>query len=425
VSSKSPSFGPVATEDRLVLVDVLRGFALLGIAFVNMSWFALPNGNEAFEPRLFQETYNRAAGFLVMLLFGGKANSIFSFLFGLGLTIQMQRAEGSGQLISSMYLRRMFVLFVIGMLHSVFLWHGDVLHDYAVIGLILLAVRNASNRWIFGLAALGFTLPLIRAAVSLVLQEPATIPVAQIVARAHEDMRVFQSGTYWEQIGARLYQMRIMHIVNVWNAQGEPIFALQLMTTVLFGLYAGREKLFTNVEKNLDRIRKWTAWTLIVGSVCALGVGAFYLVAKPEDTVSFKEIMLSVLYNLNRPLLCIGYIGGIVLLWQRPNFRKLLRIFAPAGTMPLTNYIMQSVLATFIFYSYGLGYFGRIGPMGQAAISLAIFALQAIASSYWVEHFQYGPLEWLWRYASYGKRPAFLRVKPRPVAVGNTSENTP
>jgi uncharacterized protein len=97
VSAKSSSFGPVATEDRLILVDVLRGFALLGIAFVNMSWFSLPNGNEAFEPRLFQETYNRVAAFLVMLLFGGKANSIFSFLFGLGLTIQMQRADASGQ----------------------------------------------------------------------------------------------------------------------------------------------------------------------------------------------------------------------------------------------------------------------------------------------------------------------------------------
>lgn len=415
MSSTSSSFGPVATEDRLILVDVLRGFALLGIAFVNMSWFSLPNGNEAFEPRLFQETYNRAAAFLVMLLFGGKANSIFSFLFGLGLTIQMQRADAAGQPMTRMYLRRMFILFIIGMLHSVFLWHGDVLHDYAVIGLILLAVRNASNRWIFGLAAFGFFLPLVRAFVSLVLHEPATIPVADILAKAHDDMRIFQQGTYWEQISARLYQMRVMHIVNVWNAQGEPIFALQLMTTVLFGLYAGREKLLVNVDQNIDRIRKWTMWTLIVGAACAIGVGAFSLEAKPEDTVSLKEIMLSILYNLNRPLLCIGYIGGLVLLWQRAIFRKFLRIFAPAGTMPLTNYIMQSVLATFVFYSYGLGYFGRLGPLAQAGISLTIFIVQAIVSAYWVEHFQYGPLEWLWRYASYGKRPAFRRQTPRMV----------
>lgn len=407
----------MTTEDRLILVDVLRGFALLGIALVNMSWFSLPNGNEAFEPRLFQETYNRAAAFCVMLFFGGKANSIFSFLFGLGLTIQMQRAEASGKPISGMYLRRMFVLFIIGMLHSIFLWHGDVLHDYAVIGLLLLAMRNASNRWIFGLAALGFFLPLVRAFVSLVMHEPATIPVADIVAKAHDDMRIFQQGTYVEQVGARLYQMRVMHIVNVWNAQGEPIFALQLMTTVLLGLYAGREKLLVHVDENIDRIRKWTRWTLIVGAACALGVGAFFLEAKPEDTISFKEIMLNILYNLNRPLLCIGYIGGIVLLWQRPSFRPLLQVFAPAGTMPLTNYIMQSVLATLVFYSYGLGYFGQLGPLAQVGISLAIFILQAIVSAYWVEHFQYGPLEWLWRYASYGKRPPFRRQNLRPAVV--------
>lgn len=417
MSSQKSSFEPVKAEDRLVLVDVLRGFALLGIAFVNMSWFSLPNGHEAFEPRLFQETYNRVAAFLVMLLFGGKANSIFSFLFGLGLTIQMQRAEASGQPLTRMYLRRMFVLFIIGMAHSIFLWHGDVLHDYAVIGLILLAMRKASNRWIFGVAALGFLLPLVRNFVSLAIHEPSTIPVATILAKALEDLRIFQQGTYWEQVGARLYQMRVMHIVNFWNAQGEPIFAMQLASTVLLGLYIGREKLLVDVEKNYDRIRTWTLWTFFLGAICAVGVGAFSIVAKPEETISFQEIMFSILYSLNRPLLCIAYIGGITLLWQRATFRKFLRVFAPAGTMPLTNYIMQSVVATLIFYRYGLGYFGRLGPLAQAGISLAIFIAQAIVSAYWVEYFQYGPLEWLWRYASYGKRPAFRRIKQRPVGA--------
>jgi uncharacterized protein len=104
-----------------------------------------------------------------------------------------------------------------------------------------------------------------------------------------------------------------------------------------------------------------------------------------------------------------------VLLWRRASYRKFLRVLAPAGTMPLTNYIMQSVLATFVFYSYGLGYFGRLGPLAQAGISLSIFIAQAITSAYWVEHFQYGPLEWLWRYASYGKRPTFRRATSRIV----------
>lgn len=410
--SGAPTFGPVASEERIVVLDVLRGFALLGIAIINMGWFSLPNGHETFEPRLFPQTYNRAAEFIMVMVFGGKANSIFSLLFGFGLTIQMQRAAAKGQEIAGMYLRRLFVLFIIGILHAIFLWHGDVLHDYALIGVVLLAIRNAPKRWLVALIASSFLVPLIRGFVTLAIHESATIPIAELAARAHEDMRIFQQGTYWEQVGARLFQLRIMHIVNALNAQGEPIFALQLTTTVLLGLYAGREKLLSNIEENLPRIRKLTRWTFALGSVCAIGASVCFVLLKPRDTVTFTEVMLGILIHLNRPLLCIAYIGIIVLLLQKPGPSKVLQAFAPAGSLPLTNYIMQSVLATFLFYSYGFGLFGRVGPLGGLGISVAIFIVQVIASKWWVARFQYGPLEWLWRYASYGKRPPLRRTAP-------------
>ncbi len=404
------AFRPIASNERIVVIDVLRGFALLGIAIINMSWFSLPNGHETFEPRPFQEAYNKAAGFLALLIFAGKANSIFSFLFGLGLTIQIQRAEAKGQDFKRIYVRRMAILFVIGLLHTVFLWHGDVLHDYAVLGLVLLVVRNAPKGWIFGMIALTYFVPLLRGLVPLFTHESATIPVAEVAARAHLDMRIFQTGTYWEQVAARLYQLRVMHIVNAWNAQGEPIFAMQLMTTILLGLYAGREKLLSNVEENVPRIRQITLWTFVLGAACALGASVFYMGLKPQDTVSFGEVMFNVLLHLNRPLLCIAYIGLIVLLLRKPGPRKILRMFAPAGSMPLTNYIMQSVMATTLFYSYGFGLFGRVGTLAGVGISVGIFVVQAIMSSWWSTRFHYGPLEWLWRVASYGARPPFRRT---------------
>jgi uncharacterized protein len=224
-------------------------------------------------------------------------------------------------------------------------------------------------------------------------------------------MHIFQQGTYWEQVGARLFQMRIMHFVNAWNAHGEPIFAVQLMTTVMLGLYAGREKLLSNIEANLPRIRQLTGWTFALGALCAIGASVFLLLLKPGDTVTFTEVMLGILINLNRPLLCIAYIGIIVLLLQKPEPSRVLQIFAPCGSMPLTNYILQSVMATTLFYSYGFGLFGRVGPLVGFGIAVAIFAVQAVGSNWWVKRYQYGPLEWLWRYASYGKRPPLRRFE--------------
>src|SRR5690242_6917538 len=134
-----PSFTPVAPEERMPLLDVLRGFALLGIAVMNMPAFNLPDGVGALEERLFPSFADRAAETASFIIFAGKANSIFSFLFGLGLTIQMQRAEATGAKVTPVYLRRIAVLFLVGAAHAILLWWGDVLHTYAILGLLLLA----------------------------------------------------------------------------------------------------------------------------------------------------------------------------------------------------------------------------------------------------------------------------------------------
>jgi uncharacterized protein len=272
------------------------------------------------------------------------------------------------------------------------------LHDYAVIGLLLLALRRASNRWILGVLAFCFLFPLARGLVSLVIQEQAPIPVSEVVARAHDDLRIFQQGTYWEQVGARLDQLRIMHIVTALTVPGEPIFAMQLTTTVLLGLYAGREKLLFNIEARLPQIRKLTFWTFGLGLICAIGASICTLLQKPSERATFEESMGNILINLNRPLLCIAYIGFIALLLQKSRARSILRIFAPAGSMPLTNYVMQSVIATTLFYSYGFALFGRVGPLLGLGVSVAIFAVQAAYSSWWIARFQLAlALRFLWR----------------------------
>jgi uncharacterized protein len=420
--SSGPAFGPVATEERIAVLDVLRGFALLGIAIMNMGYFSMPMTADALEPRLFPAPHDRAAELFMSVLFAGKANSIFALLFGIGLTIQMDRAEAKGQEFTRMYLRRLLVLFVIGMVHAVFVWDGDVLHNYAVMGLLLLALRRVSNKALFAIAACSIGVPLLHTAYSMATNAPQTPSVAELAKLAHDDMRIFQHGTYWEQVGSRLYHLKLINFDMGMRGLGDPLLYMMLTTTIVMGLYVGRERILSNIEASASRIRRITWWCLGLGFGCALVASILVLLHKPEDHVSISDFFGGVFFTLNRPLLCVAYVGVIALLLLKAGPRRFLMILAPAGSMPLTNYLMQSLIATTLFNSYGFALFGRIGPLGNLFIAIALFSLQVVYSHHWMRRFQYGPLEWLWRYASYGKAPVMRRrFEVRPAVADGES----
>jgi uncharacterized protein len=416
----APNFSPVLPEERIVVLDVLRGFALLGILIMNMSWFKIPGSAWALNPRLFPGFVDRAADFVMSFLVAGKANSIFSFLFGLGLTIQMQRAEARGGKLVPMYLRRLAALFLIGATHGILLWHGDVLHIYAVIGLLLLAVRRASNKTIFTLIIVMLVAPMARSAYALYTQEPPTHSMPYYVALAHEHMHIFKHGSYLEQLGVRLYEYGEGYGLArrlqgwIWTF---PSFSI----TMLLGLYAGRERLLENVEANAHRIRRILWWCLGLG--IAVGVTFATLRAirpPPTGKPTLLGFVAGLCFNVHRPLLCVAYISGIALLFQGGRAKRLFMNFAVAGRMPLTNYIMQSAIATTIFYSYGLGLFGEVGPALGLLMTFVIFAAQIVFSRWWVARFRFGPLEWLWRGATYGKFPPIRIAESRAAAVAQT-----
>jgi uncharacterized protein len=171
-----------------------------------------------------------------------------------------------------------------------------------------------------------------------------------------------------------------------------------------------------NVATNAAWIRKATAWCLGMGIVAAAGFATLSAIRRPTGRPTVSGFITGLLFHLNRPLLCIAYVGLIALLFQRERFRRLVQPFAIVGRMPLTNYLAQSVLATTLFYSYGFGLFGKVGPALGLLITAAIFIVQVVYSSFWVARFRFGPLEWLWRGATYGKLPP-LRAKPKPASA--------
>lgn len=408
-SSVMTNFGPVRPEERLVIIDVLRGFALLGIAIMNMAYFNSPMSADSLEPRLFPAAYDRAAEVFMTVFFAGKANSIFSLLFGVGLTIQMQRAEAKGQDVARMHWRRLGILFLIGAVHAIFIWDGDVLHNYAVMGIVLWALRRSSNRTLFSVIALSLAIPLGYLVYSTLANIPQSPSVAELAQLARDDMRIFQQGTYWEQVGARVWHLKLSYVDMGMRGLGQPLWYFMLTTTMVMGLYAGREKILSNIEANRERIRRITGWCLAIGLASALVAGILTLFHKPDDSLTPVSFLMAFLYTVNRPMLCIAYVGVLALLLLRPGSQRVLSWLGPAGRMPLTNYLMQSILATTLFNSYGFALFGRVGPLLGLGISIALFVLQVLYSHAWMRRFQYGPLEWFWRYAAYGQAPPMRR----------------
>ncbi len=429
---RPPSFGPTQPGERIETLDILRGFALLGICVINLQGFFMPFFFYAAGEDLYPHRRDQLAMFLVDLFGSGKFNSLFSFLFGLGFAIQLERAEGKGAPFAGIYVRRLLVLLAMGVAHCLLIWNGDVLHIYALIGLPLLFVRKLSDRWLWGIAVLLLVLPMGYETWKFVQKKPREHPPSYYRERAENQLRVFGKGSYDDFVapftktaptpprhveGLGSYPLavkeRFRETREGYLEHGEAWFWPILGTTMVLGFLAGRRRLFQDLDRHLPTIRRAAVWTGIVGFVLAPAFAAFSLLQDHgSETPTVLGLLSGMFYVLNRPVLAAFYVCAIVLLSRRPALRPLFAPLASVGRMPLTNYLMQSVIASFLFYGYGLGYYARVGPAAGVLIAFGIYAVQVVYSNIWMSFFRFGPMEWLWRTLTYGKAPAMVAPKP-------------
>lgn len=433
--------GPIKSAERIAEIDILRGFALLGICVINLQDFLGPGGISGDSP-MFPAWYDRTAEFLINLFGAGKFNAMFSFLFGVGFAIQMNRAAAKNASFATMYVRRLLALFLFGATHLVLLWQGDVLHVYAAIGLILILFRTLNDRWLWCLMTLTLLGPLVwfgtRATPTPEKQEanarqaydrgvetlkingrgdyliPPYMPLAVRKARdmAHDvtivpaTVRVTAEGSY-----RRGVVLRIKDWVREMR-KGGAIFWGIFATTLIIGFIAGRRGVLQDISGHLRFIR----WVTIVSGVIGLGIAAVFatasLLARPGEQSSMMGIVAILGYIFGRPFLCAFYMGIIILLAQTDRFRRVLAPLALVGRMPLTNYLMHSVVFALLFYGYGLGLFYRIGPALSLPIAFTLYGIQVAYSNWWMKRFRFGPMEWLWRTLTYGNPPAMTTQSP-------------
>jgi len=397
---------PVSKSERFEILDILRGFALYGVLMSNLVWFCYSN----FDPEIgiifsktkLDEIVIDVETFLVV----NKFITIFSFLFGIGFAIQLDRIIQRGEKFSSFYFRRMMWLFVIGFI-SIFLIGLDILHLYAILGVCLIFSRSLSNfqLLIWGIICTCVFPVLIRIFISsshYFFGEQ--VDLEQLFSDKWEAIdklnSVFYGNNYVDVIKRNFADAWVWFTTDEFITIGVSSFGLFLL-----GFLVGRSKLLINLKNGmseLDKLKfyKVLRWSLIVGVICQGVLLLDIPKLKNEDLVWVKGVR-ELLWRVGVLALALFYICLIIHIHQRGKALKLFHYFAVVGRMALTNFVGQSVIIFFIFY--GLAFYGKVGATISVVLTTIIYIVQVIYSHWWLKRFRYGPLEWLWRTLSYGK----------------------
>ena len=396
---------PTRPSERIFTLDAIRGFALLGIFIMNMPGFSTSFFSGADGTHLWPEWWDRSAEVARDVLFSGKFNSMFSMLFAIGFILLLERLEARDpQHAKAIYLRRIGWLFVFGAVHSCVFWTGDVLHMYALFGLLLLALRRVPEKWLWALFAASLLYVLIPTTYRLLTYDPAAVQarVALMAQWAASNDAAYGTGSFLA--AAREHTRETVFLYSGPNLLRTFGFYVQLFTTMVLGLILGRRHFFENAASQLDLVKRvqWSA--LAIGIVTGAIFGYYQATVTDPLTPTVLGMTSRVAYVVCRVATMTFYVATIVRAVHSVAWRSLLTPIATVGRMPLTNYLLQTLLGTFIFYGWGLGFWGRIGPALQLVLAVAIFfVIQVPLSRWYLNRFALGPMEYVWRSLTYGR----------------------
>ncbi len=402
---------PIAAKERIETLDVLRGFAIFGILAVNILDFS---GYSALKQQ-WAGTIDQDVGDLVWFFGRGKFFPLFIFLFGVGFALQLGRAKARGVRFFPLYGRRLLILLLFGLAHNL-LDPLEVLFGYALLGFHLFLFRARSPKTLVVVALVCLLLPWVLQAVTIGLQElrqvdqPAAKETSQAEEAAKEStqekaLRLYSQGSLGEVVARHAQQLarRFSPIGYIWMLGAFP--------SMLLGLYAGRSQVFENLSTYVPFMRKARWWGLGVGLVGTTVAYLAYFKFTANLAWPYWWPIAGVCWSVGSLALSLFYASSIVLLVQREMWKRWATPFAAVGRVALTNYLLQTLICTTIFYGYGLGLYGKVGALYGFGLSVLIYALQILMSVWWIRRFRFGPAEWLWRTLTYGKLQP-MRVPP-------------
>ena len=404
---QSKGSAPLPVAERIVLLDVLRGFALLGILIMNMPSFSYSGWHESDGSHYWPSAIDQTAEDVRDALFSGKFNSLFSVLFGLGFTIQFARMQRLDPARAQMqYLRRLTALLVIGLVHACVFWTGDVLHVYAVLGIVLLLGLGRISDQGLVLAMVGcIVYPLVSSLLRVAFVSPEFVAKRVLIGKqfAATNDAAYGAGSFWDTVAENLRTMAFEYgdLYSLWGTFG---WYVAMTLTMLLGVLAGRRQWAHRVPELMPQIKRLT-WVMLVLGLTLSATATWIWSTHRTPGPSLIKTFAGLCYNLSRPMVMVFYVLAIVQLYQHARFKPLFKPFELAGRMPLTNYLMQTALCTTLFYGWGFGLWARMGPAWGLVLAVFIyFAVQVPWSLWWLRHHERGPVETLWAWLTYGRR---------------------
>ncbi len=390
---------------------------MLGILFVNITGFS----GIWFGSQEWTGFADQAVQGFTQFFASSKFISMFAMLFGIGFAMQIARLEDKTGHYLWTYSRRLLVLYLFGMAHSVL--GSDIINWYAICGALLLLFRRVSLQALFLWALLLMPLPFLQLTIvstlataetpSQVLEKAEQIEpqTNQLTEDPSEDTESdFGWNRYIGERAARVYSDGDFSDVLTYNIQYEVhrrssswanyLWDLLPLTMMLVGVFIGRRKILERIHEEIPLLRK-VFWIGIGFGIA----GTWYsqVLAGWVTAVDWVWFASNVLFTLAAWSFALGYGASIVLLIQRDFWKKCLAPLRAVGRMALTNYLLQTLICTTLFNAYGLGLYGKVGPAAAALMAIAIYLLQVGLSVLWIRRFRFGPAEWLWRRATYGR----------------------
>jgi len=436
---------PVAQSERIIILDALRGIAILGILLMNIPGFGLPE-IQASDPSIFNETgVNYQTWYAIDWIFAGTQRAFFSMLFGAGMILFITRLEKrmDGMLPAIYFFRRQMWLLAFGLFNAfVLLWFWDILFHYAISGMILFVFYRLPAKTLLILSFVSLLLMTARDNKNL-YDNKNIISKGEAVARIDttvSKLTALQKDELDEMTGFRekssqesklkIAEKEIMYMTgnyaSVYKVQSEKSAHVH-MYYLYFGLWDVLLFMFLGMALYKNGVLLGNApsklyWLLFIGG---LGLGLLLSYVNMENIIQNKysrfEFAKNVSfdpYQLARMLRSFGFFGFVMLLFKSGAFKWFFNLFRPVGQMAFTNYLMQSLIGAIFFYGCGLGYFGKLERFELYIYVAVVWAVEIIWSHIWLKHFRFGPLEWAWRSLTYWKKQPIKKGEPNTDTAG-------
>jgi len=395
---------PTTAGERIEMIDALRGFALTGVCLGNFAlfsfYFCLNNEQKAELPF---PLINQIISYLIYYFVDMKFWTLFTIMFGFGTSIFISRANGLNKNGKALYIRRLLILIIIGLIHGIFFWFGDILTEYAIAGFILLWFCNKKNESlaVWGII-LGAIIPLILKIIYQFLLLPNTTDVFDNLSTLTMD--AYSSSSFGKIVNANLVNIKT-YSLYVW------FLLIAAVGRFMIGFWIGQTGRMYQMENHIAFFRK----TMRISARIGFPVMFITIVARiliDAEILSPKSDWESITALLEIASLAMGIFYAIkfAFLYQNKKWKRRLSVFKEMGKMALTNYLMQTIINILIFNGIGFGLAGKIGPSIYTPIFVSMMILQIFFSRWWLSKYQFGPAEWIWKSLTY-KRLQPMKAK--------------